>query len=105
MRVKDKQARDAEASVLYWVADDDCTDMRRHGYIGITANLNRRQRAHLRRFGAHCHVTVIGEGTRREMREQEFVLRPHPGIGWNRQAGGGPRRGSLALGRNQIKLL
>lgn len=86
MKVKHKKPE----CVVYWLRDSDCTDMKRHGYIGITANPKIREKEHRRsgRMPKDFEMIIVMEGRRDECLEREKHLRPEMRIGWNLAAGG-----------------
>ncbi len=85
-----------ELAYVYWLYDDRCICLWRHGYIGFTKHLLVRIAAHRRGPGSKgarslppdFKVQILFTGTIEDAYEIERQLRPHPGIGWNRAAGG-----------------
>lgn len=82
---------------VYWLFDDHCICLWRHGYIGVTINLTRRLAGHRRGNGRgtkllpeNFQFEILFTGTSAQCFELEQHLRPVPMIGWNR-ARGGPR--------------
>jgi predicted GIY-YIG superfamily endonuclease len=82
---------------VYWLHDERCTDVFRHGYIGCSTHLPTRIAAHRRGPGskgsrllpASFEVTVLFTGSETEALALEKKLRPYSGIGWNINPGGG----------------
>jgi hypothetical protein len=70
--------------VVYWLFDDSCICMQRHGYIGISTRYPIRLRSHRRsgRLPDNFKSTILFEGTVIECRALEFQLRPRFNIGW-----------------------
>jgi predicted GIY-YIG superfamily endonuclease len=84
-----------QETFVYWLHDDRCVCVWRHGYVGITAHLPVRIAAHRRGNGKGAHslppdfkVQVLFVGSGDEALELEERLRPHSWIGWNRGRGG-----------------
>jgi hypothetical protein len=87
------------SGVVYWLYDESCTDITRHGYIGACVRLDARLRAHRRNPGSYesaigipvtdFQVKIIFTGPIDECQNLEAKLRPHGNIGWNRKRGGG----------------
>ena len=80
--------------VVYWLFDETCICPRLHGYVGITAYLDARVRAHRKPKGLRWlrikkfkHV-VLFRGNRNRCFAMEESLRPDHHIGWNRGRGG-----------------
>jgi len=78
--------------VLYWLHDERCICLQKHGYVGITTNWVRRLSQHQnnKRFPVNFEWSIIFTGTRAECLVLEHQLRPESGIGWNRSQGGKP---------------
>jgi hypothetical protein len=79
-----------EICCVYWLFDETCSVPENDGYIGITNNPRQRRAEHrslnkLRWTG----FKILFVGTRDECLERELGYRPHPGIGWNCNSGGG----------------
>lgn len=74
--------------ILYWLFDDQCVCLQRHGYVGITHEWKKRMERHRRRFGDHIRIAVLFRGTKAECRKFEWQLRPRRFIGWNVNPGG-----------------
>jgi hypothetical protein len=81
--------------VIYWLHDDRCICPWRHGYIGISTRYVFRLRYHRRdkRWPPNFQATVLFTGSLLECRKLEYRLRPHLGIGWNENPGGGKTHG------------
>jgi hypothetical protein len=80
---------------VYWIYDDTCRFDFDSGYVGVSENPPFRLLT-LRRLGAVPHNAkqrIIFEGTRAECFARRRRLRPGPGIGWNKVAGGYRRGG------------
>jgi hypothetical protein len=77
--------------VVYWLFDERCICLWRHGYIGITSNWKNRFQRHRRNssFPTGFSWTILFRGSKAECRKLEWQLRPSDGIGWNRAPGGG----------------
>ena len=77
----------------YWLRNADCTDIRKHGYVGVSVNPKNRARVHRhRRRFPDFELELIFCGSQSECYAMEINLRPVAGIGWNVEAGG-PRKG------------
>jgi hypothetical protein len=78
--------------VVYWLHDECCICLQRHGYVGISGAFMQRLSTHQRntRFPAHFEWSIIFTGTKSECLVLERTLRPEPGVGWNRSRGGKP---------------
>jgi hypothetical protein len=76
--------------VVYWLHDERCVCVWRHGYIGITYRPTQRLQQHRGsgRFSSNLQWTVLFIGTRLQCRQIEFKLRPTQDIGWNHAPGG-----------------
>jgi hypothetical protein len=74
--------------IVYWLFDDQCVCLWRHGYIGITSKLSARLKNHRRRWKRPFEHRVLFVGTKTECRALEWKLRPEAGIGWNKNIGG-----------------
>jgi predicted GIY-YIG superfamily endonuclease len=85
--------------VVYWLHDDRCICLWRHGYIGVTNRLPQRmhQHRHGHVFRSHpdAHCTVVFEGTCDECLALEREMRPTDHIGWNIGFGGSLYGGGL----------
>jgi hypothetical protein len=76
-------------AVVYWLYDENCSDPRIHGYIGVTYYIKRRMREHqLNEKFPTFEFTILFKGSREECFEYEKLLRPEKGIGWNNAVGG-----------------
>ncbi|MGY8661770.1 NUMOD3 domain-containing DNA-binding protein [Bradyrhizobium sp. UFLA05-109] len=80
--------------VVYWLFDERCVCLLRHGYIGITSNWTKRLQRHRRNgtFPVGFGWKVLFRGPKSVCRKLEWQLRPTRSIGWNRTAGGGLAR-------------
>jgi hypothetical protein len=78
------------ACILYWLHDEHCIFLQKHGYVGISSDWVHRLAAHQRNkhFPSHFEWSIIYSGTREECLALERQLRPEPGIGWNIERGG-----------------
>jgi NUMOD3 motif len=74
--------------ILYWLFDDTCVCLWRHGYIGITTNWIRRLRRHRRMMLHAFRFVILFRGSKEECQKLEHQLRPHRHIGWNVAPGG-----------------
>jgi NUMOD3 motif len=86
--------------VVYWLKDESCICLWRHGYIGYSSCLRDRLkywRVHQPRWRKPFEYEVLFVGTKKECRTLEYKLRPERFIGWNYLAGGGksPREGVI----------
>jgi hypothetical protein len=79
--------------VVYWLSDERCICLWRHGYVGVTVSWPHRLHRH------RCETQsdflpdkfngqVIFRGPIKQCLEIETQLRPKAGIGWNRLPGG-----------------
>lgn len=79
-------------SFLYWIYDETCNVAAVDGYVGVTEDVNKRLKAHLRKTknitGKLVKIKILHEGSRRECFDKEKELRPVPNIGWNNAVGG-----------------
>ena len=78
--------------ILYWLFDDSCICLWRHGYIGITTNWTKRLQRHRRMMPHAFRFAVLFRGSKDECKKSEHQLRPHRHIGWNVAPGGGMAR-------------
>ena len=74
--------------ILYWLFDDSCICLWRHGYIGITTNWIKRLQRHRRTMARAFRFAILYRGSKQECRKLEHQLRPHRHIGWNVAPGG-----------------
>lgn len=79
-----------EAAFVYWIFDETCSNHLTDGYVGVTKDLNRRFKFHLRsrRVPIGSKIQVLFSGTRDECFIAEKKYRPTPGVGWNSAVGG-----------------
>lgn len=79
-------------TVVYWLFDDHCICLQKHGYVGISGAFMTRLAVHQRnkRFPADFEWSIIFTGSKGECLALERTLRPQSGIGWNRSCGGKP---------------
>lgn len=77
---------------VYWLYDDNCICLERHGYVGISNDYLHRVGQHrsARRFPWKSQV--IFRGTEAECKRLEYKLRPERYVGWNIAVGGGKTR-------------
>jgi hypothetical protein len=82
--------------VVYWLYDEKCVCLWKHGYIGVSQNWPGRLKNHRKKFPAF-RALVLFVGTKAACRKLEFKLRPDFFIGWNYLPGGGrsPRAGVI----------
>lgn len=76
---------------VYWIYNNDCIDISKHGYIGVTKHPDIRSRVHERRnknIPKNVTMKIIFVGTRQECFDKELEFRPTAGIGWNKAIGG-----------------
>lgn len=76
---------------VYWIRNAECTDIRFHGYIGVSKDPLKRFKQHLRnnsRIPNNSWLEIIFSGSRHECFKFEESLRPSKNIGWNRAVGG-----------------
>lgn len=78
--------------VVYWLFDDQCVCPWRHGYVGVSCELNKRLKNHRRRQRRDFDVKILFEGTQVECRIIEYQFRSQRKIGWNIGIGGGKNR-------------
>jgi hypothetical protein len=74
--------------ILYWLFDDSCICLWRHGYIGITTQWTRRLQRHRRTMSHAFRFAILFRGSKEECTKLEHQLRPHRHIGWNVAPGG-----------------
>lgn len=76
--------------VVYWLFDETCVTPEHDGYVGVSQNLKRRTREHVRsgRFPAGFKVKALNQGTLAECKAIERSLRPGGARGWNCIVGG-----------------
>jgi hypothetical protein len=82
---------------VYWLFDETCVCVWRHGYVGITARLPARLKNHRQRLGRVFQHQTLFVGTKAECRALEWKLRPGFNVGWNKNPGGmtSPRLGVI----------
>lgn len=75
---------------VYWIFDDTCTDMAKHGYIGVSHLPEKRFLHHKQksRVPLNSSMKIIFEGSREDCFEYEKQMRPTKFIGWNNAVGG-----------------
>lgn len=76
---------------VYWIRNQECTDIRLHGYVGVSKDPSRRflsHRRHNEKIPSDAWLEIVFSGTREECFEKEYQLRQHKNIGWNRAVGG-----------------
>jgi hypothetical protein len=73
---------------VYWLYDDRCDNPWRHGYVGVTACLKTRLRAHRSNKNRNFKCQILFNGDINVCYELEADFRPAPGIGWNQAPGG-----------------
>jgi hypothetical protein len=90
--------------VVYWLFDDRCICVMRHGYVGVSTRWANRLRRHKRgRFPTFCWKLLF-DGSLADCLLFERQLRPMPGIGWN-EAPGGEYGGGSAAKKERTKQL
>lgn len=72
---------------VYWLYEDETDNIFKDGYVGITKDATKRFYQHRARFG-NFKTKIIFYGSLKQCLALELQLRPVPGIGWNRAAGG-----------------
>lgn len=72
---------------VYWLYHNETDNIFVDGYVGITKNKNTRFAQHREKFG-EFKFKIIFYGTIEQALSLEYMLRPKPGIGWNRAIGG-----------------
>ena len=78
--------------VVYWLFDEQCVCLWRHGYVGITQHWKRRLSAHRRQLQQQFEYQVLFRGSKAECQQRELQLRPSRDIGWNKYPGGNMAR-------------
>lgn len=83
--------------VVYWLYDDRCVCIWRHGWIGISSyfekvRLQQHRSGKPGKGAANLPLDfkhkILFRGTEAECLAIEAMLRPHPHIGWNKASGG-----------------
>lgn len=83
--------------IVYWIRNENHTNISLEGYVGVTSNLPRRLREHKRNkdnynvkknLNQGAIIEIIASGTKEECYQLEQELRPEPYIGWNIIMGG-----------------
>lgn len=79
--------------VVYWLFDEHCVCIWRHGYIGVTVRWPHRMHRHRCETESdflpdNFQGKVLFRGHIKECLALETQLRPRAGIGWNRFPGG-----------------
>ena len=76
--------------IVYWLYDDQCICVWKHGYVGITSQWERRLRKHRNKgeLPRDFKFKFLFQGTRKECLRVEAELRPDYFIGWNILRGG-----------------
>jgi len=77
--------------VLYWLFDENCVCLWRHGYVGVSTKFEGRLKSHRksRIFPRGFSYRILFRGSSKECRRLEWILRPGCQIGWNSHPGGG----------------
>jgi hypothetical protein len=110
-----------QKAYIYWLHLSEHTDMKSEGYIGVAKNHHKRFESHKRealksnhenphlqqafqKYGDRIQKHIVWLGEENVCYENEEILRPKPGIGWNINKGGdkppigkgfGPKKESL----------
>jgi hypothetical protein len=77
--------------VVYWLHDAQCVSPKTDGYIGVSNNptKNAWRYRQAKKFGdKDFQLKILFWGSKNECLSVERQLRPRPGIGWNKGAGG-----------------
>jgi hypothetical protein len=74
-------------SVVYWLYDEHCICLWKHGYIGVSTNFRNRLKQHRQERNGFKHC-ILFVGSSQDCYALEAVLRPEPFIGWNVAPGG-----------------
>jgi hypothetical protein len=94
--------------VVYWIFNDQCVCILRHGYVGVTTgSLRKRHVRHIRedRVPEDTSILVLFSGTPYQCRKREWELRQDWYIGWNTAPGGGSHRRNIVVGAETRKLM
>jgi predicted GIY-YIG superfamily endonuclease len=78
--------------LIYWIHNDEESDIYTQGYVGITNNLKRRLIEHRRHKDKILHsrnTEVVLQGEKEYCKKVEKILRPKKNIGLNIMSGGG----------------
>jgi len=94
--------------LIYWIHNENETDIETQGYVGITNNLKRRIREHSTKInfleGRIVDIFLCGEKS--YCKEIEYKLRPKKYIGLNIASGGGIPPNAIGIKRSEkTKLL
>lgn len=75
---------------VYWIYDESCKNPLTDGYIGVSHNVHKRYKTHIRnkRVPKNSLYKILFEGTRLECFTYEKQMRPSKNIGWNNAVGG-----------------
>lgn len=75
---------------VYWIYDTTCKDPLTDGYIGVSHDVYKRHKTHIRkkRVPEDSSYKILFEGTRQECFLFEKQMRPTKKIGWNNAVGG-----------------
>lgn len=80
---------ESDLCVVYWLFNERCVCLWRHGYIGYSQCWPAPLKRHRRNGVPFSNWMILFRGTKRECRDIEWKLRPHSKIGWNCAPGGG----------------
>lgn len=78
--------------LIYWIHNDEESDIYTQGYVGITNNLKRRLIEHNRHKDKILHdrnTEIVLQGEKEYCKQVEKILRPKKNIGLNIMSGGG----------------
>jgi hypothetical protein len=89
--------------VVYWLYDDQCVCLWRHGYVGISIRWKKRLKRHVARRKNAFKWKILFRGSLVDCLKYESILRPSFGIGWN-EAPGGEHGGGSAPKKEATKL-
>jgi len=85
---------------LYWIFDSSCSNEIESGFVGVTEHSPKVRLQHLCSSGTvpkDSQMNFLFEGSRHECFVKERVLRPRPGIGWNKKAAAARTMGAISV--------
>lgn len=94
--------------LIYWIHNEDESDIHTQGYVGITNNFKRRLAEHKRHKGKILDgrsAEIILHGEKDYCKEVEKILRPKKNIGLNIMSGGGIPPDATGLKRSDATKL